>query len=220
MASDDVAPVVRKLVDPPEEQVERVVDLLLRVFDGDNAMESFSGQDKAIERLIYTLTIRKTLQSGECYVARSPRSSEIYGVATWLAPGIDWDFHNDPTFLAALDPALREWYNEHYASKYNELHRCLDVPKNEKGTWTLTFLAVAPESRRKGVGRALVDVISKKALSNNQSIILDVRDPTVVQFFQRLGFKYRCVKNVVSRGSPGFPIWRMYKDPSSTAASR
>ncbi|THH29806.1 hypothetical protein EUX98_g4366 [Antrodiella citrinella] len=122
----------------------------------------------------------------------------------------------DKAFLSTLDPDLREWYNEHYASKCNELRICTDTARKERGFWTLHVLAVVPESRRKGVGKALVDVIVKKADAANVSMITDVRDPSTVHFFQRSGFKYCCVKNVMSQGSPGFPIWRMYRDPPTT----
>ncbi|THH29807.1 hypothetical protein EUX98_g4365 [Antrodiella citrinella] len=56
-------------------------------------MESLSGRDKTVERLIYRLTIKKAVKDGEFLVARSPRnSSEVYGMAAWLAPGVDWNF--------------------------------------------------------------------------------------------------------------------------------
>lgn len=61
-------------------------------------MQTFSGRDKAIESLIYRLTIHHAVRYGKCLVARSAHNaSEIYGVAAWAAPGSDWDFQCVPT---------------------------------------------------------------------------------------------------------------------------
>ena len=49
-------------------------------------MQTFSGRDKAIESLIYRLTIQHAVRHGKCLVARSAHNaSEIYGVAAWAA---------------------------------------------------------------------------------------------------------------------------------------
>lgn len=93
--------------------IEHIVSLLLNVFSSglftippapsthfltfpttpDIAMESLTGRDQSVERLMYTLIVKHAVRNGECLVARSAHcSSDIYGVAAWLAPGVEWDF--------------------------------------------------------------------------------------------------------------------------------
>lgn len=54
----------------------------------DVGMQSMCGGDKALESLVYRLTLQQAIQHGDCYVARN--GDTICGVAAWLAPGFDW----------------------------------------------------------------------------------------------------------------------------------
>ncbi|CAL1709752.1 unnamed protein product [Somion occarium] len=194
-----------------EEEIDQIIDALTRAFEDNVGMQSMCGGDKALESLVYRLTLQQAIQHGDCYVARN--GDTICGVAAWLAPGFDWTIQRDNQFASKLSSDLEEWYRDHFTPKYDELYRSgfPGDPHMRQQSWSLKLLAVSPHCRRKGVGKALLDVISKKADTRRESIVVDVMDPYLVNFFQACGFKYRAVKNVSSTSFPGFPIWCMVR---------
>ncbi|KAI0074349.1 hypothetical protein K474DRAFT_1601633 [Panus rudis PR-1116 ss-1] len=197
----------------PEEQIERIVDALCRAFQTDAVMKSMTGGDPATLALFFRITIHKALATGECYVALA--GDTICGVSAWLPPGCDWTIQDDATFASKLKRDLQEWYRDHYSTKYQDLYRSSfpSNPKMRERSWSLKLLAVVPQSRRKGVGKALMNIICKKADSRSETMVAEATDPYLVKFFQSVGFKYCAVKNVSCTSSPGFPLWCMVRYP-------
>lgn len=92
-----------------------------------------------------------------------------------------------------------------YGPKYEDLYRSgfPQDPNMRRNSWSLKLLAVSPPCRRRGVGKALLDVISKKvrtsacfqesglrngsylpnlqADTHHESIVVDVMDPYLVR---------------------------------------
>ncbi|KAL4248621.1 hypothetical protein ABKN59_004360 [Abortiporus biennis] len=220
---------IRLVENPSPDELKRIIDVLLSSFDGDIGLQSLTLGDKVIEELMYNLTLQQALRNGLCYVAEHQGSRSICGVSVWTAPGNLWKIHTDPEFTKQLPHDLREWYENHYSVKYEELYSMgFSSPfsssasssslKNQNGfprnhVWTLKLIAVVPEARRKGIGKSLINVCCKEVDRYTQWVATDVTDPNIVNFLQQFGFQYCAVKNISSSTTPGFPIWCMIREP-------
>jgi len=180
----------------------------------DTGMASLSEGSKRLENLIYRLTMNAALAHGEFHVAVV--DGQIKGVALFIGPDYDWVFYEQSEFRNQLSQYLQEWYTHHYAPTYNELYRCAfsDSREGRRDAWNLVFLGIHPHYHKQGLGRSLLAAVSSKADADNRRITANVKNPQTVQFFRKLGFTHRSVKNFTSKDFTGFPLWCMAREPA------
>jgi len=210
MASGAVAVDIRRLTDPTEEQVEKALGVLMKSYEHDIAAQALSGNDPKVLLYIFQKLLSFALQTGHVYIAVS--GSNIIGVALWIPPGVDSVWWLDPDLLEMVKPELQVWYTEHYTPLVKRLYKNAfpNVETKRRDSWWLKVLGVVPESQHKGIGKALISVIARR----DEPMVAEARDPGIVDFLQKAGFKYSTVKNVSCVNSPGFPMFLMYKNPT------
>ncbi|TBU25704.1 hypothetical protein BD311DRAFT_763972 [Dichomitus squalens] len=204
---------VRRLVDPSDEDVEAIVQILLDAFKDDVGMASISGNSARTHADVHRRTIRACIAHGEVYVGLV--NERIQGVIASIAPGEDWHFYQQEDFLRSLSPYLSEWYSYHYIPTYEELYRSAfrSGERARRDAWHIKVLAVHPDAQRRGLGRLLLGSVSKQADASGKRIVTDVKSPYHVQWFRKSGFSHRGVKNFTSKDSTGFPLWCMAREP-------
>ncbi|KAI0752847.1 acyl-CoA N-acyltransferase [Daedaleopsis nitida] len=202
----------QRLVDPPDGDVEAVVQLLVAAFRDDIGMSSLSGGSSRLQMDMYRRTVRACLAQGALYVGVV--DGRIQGVAAWIAPGEDWQCYQQEDFISSLTPYLSEWYSYHYIPTYQELYSAAfsSGERARKDGWNLKLLAVHPDSRRKGLGRLLLNTLCQQADASGKRVLTEVKSPYHVSWFRKSGFTHRSVKNFSSKDSAGFPLWCMVRD--------
>lgn len=76
--------------------------------------------------------------------------------------------------------------------------------------WYLATLGVQPESRGRGIGRALVAHLLRRVDAEGSSIYLETDRVANIDFYAGFGFRV-CEESEVL----GVPIWHMHRDPGA-----
>jgi predicted N-acetyltransferase YhbS len=71
-------------------------------------------------------------------------------------------------------------------------------------------LAVHPDWKRKGVGKALIQPLLAKADSEHLPIYLETHDENNIAYYQQMGFSLAHTQNIPNHD---IPIWCMVREP-------
>jgi ribosomal protein S18 acetylase RimI-like enzyme len=80
-----------------------------------------------------------------------------------------------------------------------------DVPEPH---WYIMILGVDPVHHGKGLGKALMEPVMKKAEANGQPVYLETAQPANVSFYQKLGFSV--LRELIDPTS-GLKMWTFRK---------
>ncbi|HEX8250077.1 MAG TPA: GNAT family N-acetyltransferase [Pyrinomonadaceae bacterium] len=133
------------------------------------------------------------------------------GAAVWLPPET-WEVTPERATAAGLDD-LPNVLGEDAAGRFftalgaTEPYHKQDVPPSH---WYLMVVGVSPEARGRGLGRALLEPIMKRADASGLPCYLETAQPDNVAYYEHLGFK-----NVVDMIEPqsGLRLWTFRRDP-------
>ena len=135
------------------------------------------------------------------------------GAAVWLGPAA-WEVTPERAKAAGLDElptvlgaAAAERFLSALAAIDPYHHR--DVPPAH---WYVMVVGVAPEEQGKGIGRALLQPIMKRADTAGQPCYLETAQPANVGLYERLGF--RLVLDMVEPQS-GLRLWTFRRDSAA-----
>ena len=139
--------------------------------------ETYPSDDMAgiLSRLTASETLEDTL-----YTFRNTRVAELNGTpagALLSYPGEEYLVRRERTF--------REFWPEYFSEHAD------DDPETDPGEWYLDSLAVIPEYRRMGIGKALLQDGIRKGLSqgfNRVALVADPEYPHLVRLYKSLGF--------------------------------
>ncbi|KAI0088214.1 hypothetical protein BDY19DRAFT_185257 [Irpex rosettiformis] len=215
MATASTSIAIRTVDASSVNDLQTVVDVLLRSLTDDQAIDALTDGSKSTAALIFRLAVERSLREGESHLAYD--GDEVCGAAVWLAPGYDWRFAEDDYIMSHLSEEMQEWYKHHFLPKYEDLYTSagVDSTRLRKEAWKLQFLGVLPSYRGKGVRKRLIQVINRKADTENRRALVEVSSPAYVQSYRSIGFIYRAVKNFSSPRYAGFPIWLLIREPES-----
>lgn len=167
-------------------------------------------------------TIIAAVLGGDAYVAEDENGA-VVGVSAWFPPGRALYDSEDQQKLAlgpmqerflSKTPGLWAWWGQVFLPTYSTfVEESLGVGVKHD-SWHLLTLAVTPEHQRKGIGRALVDVVRAKAKGEGKKMCLEVENSTNLAIYEKLGFVVKGEKYVKGLKG-GFNIWPMQADPSA-----
>ncbi|KAK7031530.1 N-acetyltransferase domain-containing protein [Favolaschia claudopus] len=198
--------VVRRLVDPSEQEIEHAASLLHDAFlaAGDSFGLSLSGGDPALDIWILRAGVRAAVVGGELWVAGF-NPTEICSVATWFGPGTDY-LATEEQCAAGWDQVqesfnsdAKKWW-EYFIPRYNKWNaECIGEGTKLK-SWQLQLLGTAPEHQRKGLSRALIKAVEAKATADGVGMCLETTNDPNVKFYKNLGFVERGTISIVGAG--------------------
>ncbi len=197
-----------------ESQIRDAGELLARAFHDDPLCSYITPGDAKRARdlpWIMTAFIRYCYPFGTVYTT----SGALEGVAVWAPPG-----HASITLVRMLRAGLlvapikvgltdtRRFLN--ITNHLEELHK-KEVPPRH---WYLMWLGVAPSSRGRGIGSALVQAVTSRADEEGLLCYLENTKAMNLAFYQRHGFDV-VSETDVPKGGPH--IWTMKREPRERA---
>lgn len=206
----------RQLTAPTDAEKTRILEILTSALGHDICLRCVTGESDSVMQSLFRMSLEGSLRDGEVWVAGF--DNHIEAAALWTEPGKDAIISMHENYQALLPDEMKDWLKFHLIPKYKELYNTAFSAGESTRTqaWHLNLVAVDPQHYRRGLGRALVCTVRDKADRNHQTMTADVPTLHSVYFFQSLGFKYKGVKNFVSRRS-GFPLWCMIREPARGA---
>ncbi|KAF9781258.1 hypothetical protein BJ322DRAFT_263899 [Thelephora terrestris] len=210
-------PHVRQLTEPSEKDLQRVLFILHETISNDTVVKVYTGGSTAALSTYLRLLLDGCVDSGGLFVAwTSPDSREFDAVALWSPPSKDWLPWEEEEFLSQLRQEKKDWITHHAISKYEELYKSAFGAWGYNAginNWQLKAIAVLQECRGRGLGKALMEVVHRKATASNHKVVVDCHSQIAVRFFHKLGFQHQSVKNFFSLTEPGFAMWCMVWEP-------
>ncbi|TDL29996.1 hypothetical protein BD410DRAFT_893185 [Rickenella mellea] len=203
MATSEPTIYVRRLdPNPGEDVIQTVTDVMIKAFDGDHFTSMLVCDQLELVPDCHRAQIRAGLLAGEVWVAGFT-PDDILGAAVWFGPGqellggpnrkdqmeLGWK-----TFQAKLsEDGKRVWWRmflgEYCTLATNSLSRKHQRPDSWKfDSWHLQLLGVIPEHQRKGLGRALIEEIKKKADEQHLGMSVETETEKSLRFYKGVGF--------------------------------
>ena len=134
----------------------------------------------------------------------------IDGMVMWVPPDPEDRYGRA---MKELDPAVAEIMGERKAV-YDELWGWIDHHRPTEPHWYLEHIAVRPERRGVGLGRALIEHGLGRADADGTTAWLVTSKPGNVPLYERFGFEVRAAEDAPGRGPH---LWFMGREPTQPA---
>jgi len=216
----DFSYTIRKVVQPDQAEIEKMVAVLLTAFSSDTQIPvGFGPHSEKLEEPLNRAHVVAGSLAGEIYVAEDTATKNIIGVCIWFGPGRDlYDSEDQRTlamqpFSQMLPPELKGWMGE--ISKKVEKFKAESWGEGTTVTqWYLQRIGVLPEYQKRGVGAALIKEVLGK--TDGLSAALTCIYKPNAEYYGHLGFK---VKGHQEFDAPygKFEVWAMLWEPDTAA---
>ncbi|RDB14728.1 hypothetical protein Hypma_016425 [Hypsizygus marmoreus] len=204
---------IRQIVNPSTAELEAVSKVLATAFAEDEFTAIVLGRNPALVYDFCHAQVVAANLAGEIYVAESTDTKELIGSALWFGPGrvmFDSEDQNEQALfplMEQLDPDLRQWWNDSFTPRYNEVASEALGAGVKKALWHLQSIGTIPAERRKGVARALINEVRNKV--DGIMLCLEAAEAVNVGIYEKIGFKVRGKKQVITGAHGSFPMWVM-----------
>lgn len=177
-----------------------------------------------------TLRCRWGIKHALFYVCRSTSNpSKILGTAMWMPPSPSsvpqsWSFYLSTWYLWFGQLGMNIYYGRgglnvkrYWLWKEAQAKAQEELWNDEKGYYFCNIVTVLPEAQGKGVGRALMEVVLKKADEEGRRCYLESsRDVPNVAIYEKFGF--RLVKDMLcDDDGDGIKLYCMTREPVTGA---
>ncbi|KAI0067422.1 hypothetical protein BV25DRAFT_1819748 [Artomyces pyxidatus] len=185
--------VVRQLLEPTDAQLDAIVDLCVRAYDGDIMTKIFTGDDSTLSDPLWRSMIRAGIHSGVLYVA-SDGADEIHSFGVWFGPG--QTLYATPEqralgftdFLQQLSAEHRDWFLNDFSRKVRDFKLRALGENTERDSWYGNLIATDPNYQGRGLASAIIETICKRAAENRDVVALGTQTERNAVFYRNLGF--------------------------------
>lgn len=134
-------------------------------------------------------------------------SEQNESASLWLPPLQEGDL--EPSWDAVLAATIALMGEEETMQRFAALEPMIEA-KPKEPHWYLGFVGTRSESRGKGLGSALIKVITDRCDVEGMPAALESSDPVNVPLYERHGFRVTQVVEII--GGPSVPM--MWRDPA------
>ncbi|KDR85989.1 hypothetical protein GALMADRAFT_132605 [Galerina marginata CBS 339.88] len=192
---------VQRVENPDEEQINISADLFCDLMKDNQGAISLSGGDKSLMKLQALAIIRAGAFAGEYYTATNS-DGEVVGYALWMPPGKELFSTEEERklgfteFMARLPEEGKEYFRTTASTSYYLAHfpgfvNGILGPTGKLDSWWLHMAMVRPDYQRKGITRALINVVRKKAAKSGDTLACSTTNDDNVPVYVALGFAHR-----------------------------
>ncbi|KAF7357004.1 N-acetyltransferase domain-containing protein [Mycena venus] len=189
--------VVRRLVNPTEDEIEQAATVLKNAFHaaGDPFGHSLSGGNLELDALLLRTQVRAAVVGGELWTAGFG-PTDICAVATCEEQRAAGWYEVEAKF----PPELKKWWSEYFIPRYNAWNASVIGEGTKLKSWQLQLLGTSPEHQRKGLSGALIKAVESKAVADGVIMCLETTNDPNVAFYRKLGFVVRGTVSLVGSG--------------------
>ncbi|KAJ6581023.1 hypothetical protein B0H19DRAFT_1113295 [Mycena capillaripes] len=198
--------VVRRLVNPTEDEIEQAATVLLAAFSPpDSFANSLTGNNEELNIWLARSGVRAAAIGGELWVA-GLAPTDICAVATWFPPGTDHLISEEQRaagwnqLQAKFTPELQKWWTEYYIPRYTAWNASCIGEGTKLKSWQLQLLGTSPEHQKKGLAAALIRAVELKAVADGEMMCLETTNDPNIAFYRKLGFVVRGTISMVGSG--------------------
>jgi ribosomal protein S18 acetylase RimI-like enzyme len=152
-------------------------------------------------RWCWPMIVPFLIPHNEVYIA-----SDGLGALLGIPPGAELNIRPSLAMLWNL------WWRFGIGSilRFGRIMKMLEQHHPKASHYYLLAIGVRPESRRKGIGSALLEHVLKECDQQKTDVYLENSNSLNTKFYQRHGFK---IQNEVTLPHNGPTLWLMYRDP-------
>ncbi|PPQ80302.1 hypothetical protein CVT26_008830 [Gymnopilus dilepis] len=197
---------IRQITELRERETAEIVDLLVRAYQGNAAVEAMTGGNKDLESLLFRAMTRAGALAGHLYVLESHQEG-ILSVALWYPPGRKLFGSEEERklgfeeLLSNVDEEARSWWTISHPKRMADfLERWL--PK-ANGSYYLIFRetdGTDPRHQRKGYATRLLDYAVQHVITSPNLIAFCSIGQEHADFYARAGFPIRGRTDLLGRG--------------------
>ncbi|PPQ75867.1 hypothetical protein CVT26_000283 [Gymnopilus dilepis] len=210
-----MAPVVRLLEHPTDDQVEQSVALVIRAFTGDLSLIAMTGGNTDLQAPLFRSMLRACAVEGSYYVVMDEESGAIHSVGGFFGPG-QQVFTTEKQreqgwtqFFNSLPQPLHKWWNDLYLPlSEGELNKLLG--DNYLNGWFANIIATDPPFQRRGYAASIIRAIFQRAASEEKPVSLATQTEENCLWYQSLGFKELGKITIPADSEGGAGSWPFY----------
>ncbi|RPD60188.1 hypothetical protein L226DRAFT_535116 [Lentinus tigrinus ALCF2SS1-7] len=185
---------VREVSNPSDAELDLYAKILAEAFHYSYFGGGLGGNKDLQEPFLRAhLTAALAKGEGEIHVGELPEVG-VVGVTLWFGPGhkfLDSDAQREAGWnqiMEKLSPECREWWDI-FLSQYDALVERSQGAGVKLGGYHLQVIGTSPEHQKKGVGRALIDYVEKKAHAIKVPTCLETVGETNLAIYKSMNFE-------------------------------
>jgi len=211
---------VQRIENPTEEQIDISADLFYELMKDNQGAISLSGGDKSLMKLQALAILRGAAFGGEYYTATTPEG-ELIGYTLWMPPGQELFTTEEQRkpgfydFMTRLSEAGKEYFRTTYLAHFPGFVNGILGPTGKRDAWWLHMAMVRPDHQKKGITRALINLVREKASKSGDTLACSTTNDDNVPVYLALGFTHRG-KKIMPSPWGDWPVHLFSLDTSSS----
>jgi len=209
---------LRLLSNPTDSEIDQIVDVCIRAYEGDVVIRSMTGNKPELEGSLFRAMLTAGRLEGAIYVIEAEDSKAIVSMGLWFGPGtslfkseeqraLGWN-----TFWGSLSPEDLDWW----AYLNNATDGMVDRSVGREkllDCWYASLLATDPKYQRRGYASSVVRAVCNRGIEEGKLVALGTQNEENAQWYRNLGF-HEIAKIDVSSSLGNFPAYLLSHQPT------
>ncbi|KZT23591.1 hypothetical protein NEOLEDRAFT_1136387 [Neolentinus lepideus HHB14362 ss-1] len=180
-----------------DDQIEQLVDIAIRAFEGGLSHKALLGGDWSLHAPFLRAVARATALQGEIYVVRDPVTKKILSYGCWFGPGNDLFATEEQKALgfnevfSSVSEKAQYWCTHTYPETVGEYSANLWTKEEVERRWWCVHLCTDSQHENRGYGTAIINFAFEKAKKKGGLIGLSTSIEVNVRKYVAMGFRER-----------------------------